>query len=156
MPTGEPLIEIQDPILGRVIRPLKWTETAKIVGYRDEDVQTSIKISPTDIWTTLKDTPPKGICRAAITTLFMARLVNTAKTKQKKMKSEDLSSYMSPVVKAFVTTVHAEREDPKALTQVTRWTTIPLPTHKTWVDETADDPNLSLIIDALTLNTQLD
>ena len=86
----------------------------------------------------------------------MARLINTAKTKQKRKKSDNLSSYMSPVVKAFVTTVRAEKEDPEALTQVTRWTTIPLPTHKTWVDETADDPNLSLIIDALTSNTQLD
>jgi hypothetical protein len=39
---------------------------------------------------------------------------------------------------------------------VNRWTTIPLPTHKDWADATSDDPDLALIVDAITTNATLE
>jgi hypothetical protein len=39
MPSGEPLMEIKDPMLGKVTCPVNWTEVARIMGLHEEDLQ---------------------------------------------------------------------------------------------------------------------
>jgi hypothetical protein len=155
---GSILIEIQDPVIDKVIRPLHWTEAARAIGLRESDLQAILNnhIQVQDIWNLLRQFPTKGILRGLATTLHMAYLIETTKKNSRCLNQPDLSCYVSPKLHAFVTTTTTSQDHPSAQTIINRWSTIPLPTHKEWVNATAADPNLSLIIDAMTNHAQLD
>ena len=156
MPTGEPLIETQDGLHGKVIRPLRWTEVAKAIGLDEGDIQdiTEMTKQRHAIWPFLSEIVPKGICKSIITILHSAKSIFHKNNKEKRMAMQ--ASYMSPAVKTLVCAATNATIQPKLTTKVTRWTTIPLPSHKKWVDAIQDDPNLSLIVEAIVNNTELD
>jgi hypothetical protein len=157
LPTGEPVVEIQDALLGRVLRPLKWTEVARIIGLRDDDIQDIITMCPDQqsLWQFLSNGIPKGILKSLATILHLAN--NMYEDNKNKKKLSDRRRYMSEAMTTLVCASNTNTTiEPELTTRITRWTTIPLPSHKKWVDATADDPNLSLIVEAIVEHTQLD
>jgi RNase H-like domain found in reverse transcriptase/Integrase zinc binding domain/Reverse transcriptase (RNA-dependent DNA polymerase) len=148
---GSILIETTDPFAGSIIRPLRWTEAARAIGLRDQDLQDLLSkgVAVCDIWKMLTIMPTRGVLRTIATTIHLANLIENTKTETDLMDTTTLSSYVSPKVRALMAVTTTSGQNPSAHTIVNRWSTIPLPTHKDWVEATAADPNLSLVMEAI-------
>ena len=147
-------IQLELPKEGRVTRELLWQDLAMIIGHEEQFIQeVQHQQWPTsELLQHLKNQPPKEIWRATFTHLLMAEQSAHNET----VSDKTLAPYQNKEWSALLETSKPSPQFRSFNTTIDRWTTIPLPTHRKWADETAKDRDLALVGEALMSGHTLD
>jgi hypothetical protein len=148
-------IEARDGIVSQAARPLRNHELLRAIGYEDKDVRELTKIStPWDpIIQRLRDTVPRQSLEHICAALF-----HTEQSEAERKMIHDLEAASGEDQEQERNTEaygNPERARTLLTRVINRWTTLPAPTEQSWRAATAQDPDLSKVLKALTEETEL-
>lgn len=130
------------------LRHLQWQEVAKIIGVEKEEIKNLQEEgwNHEELINLAKQQPAKQVWEFVFANLKYHE--QTAKRKQAKQTRPYQNEGKRLLVQMATTTTKV----PSCQAMIDRWTTIPLPTHKTWSDHTAADGDLRRLMEALRAN----
>ena len=144
-------IQIEHPKNGRITKELDWKCLSRMIGHKEQTIRriSQQQWPEAEVITWIKIQPPKEVWRTIFLRLFLAEETTQAEGKS----NPRIAHYGSDNFTALLAVAGASDKLTPNQTTIDRWTTIPLPTHRKWADETAKDNDLALLCEALTLGT---